>query len=209
MTRLFLTLAAGLSITLSASPVGAQTIGLQGYFTYGTTMFAATDTLEAVTGDASATGVGFGATITNIWRQLFVDVGIQLQTLDGERVFAVAGQVYSLGTPTTIKTQSVDIVAGWRVPIGRIIPYAGAGLSVISYSETSPFANPGDDVDESASGLGILGGVDVMVVRWVRVGGEFRFRLVEGVLGNQGLSAALGDDQLGGSSVALRVSVGR
>jgi hypothetical protein len=49
----------------------------------------------------------------------------------------------------------------------------------------------------------------VRVVRLVSVGGEFRYRAVDGVLGLGGVSQVFGDDQLGGLSFAARFSVGR
>jgi len=79
----------------------------------------------------------------------------------------------------------------------------------MSYKEESDFAIGSDDVDERKTGAVFLAGVDVPLGRFVRVGGEYRYRTVSGVLGEGGVSAILGEDQLGGSVFAFRASVGR
>jgi opacity protein-like surface antigen len=200
-------------IVLSAVPALAQrSMSPRGYVTYGSTVFSSTDSFEAVAGESSKTGVGGGGALLGIWRGVFVDVGVSQQTLDGERVFVDAGTVYRLGTPLTIKMRPIDLAAGWRFnfrKLPRVSPYAGAGASLISYTETSDFAGPADTVDDSKSGGLFLAGVDVAVMRWVHAGAEYRYRAVKGVLGNAGISDIFGEDQLGGYAFALRISVGR
>jgi opacity protein-like surface antigen len=187
----------------------AQSPGVAGYFTYGSTSFAAADSFEATMGTRTDSGFGFGATITNIWKRVFVDIGYAQQELDGNRVFIDNGTVYNLGIPLTVTTRPFDLVGGWRFSAGRVFPYIGAGMSFISYKETAPFAIAGDDIEESSTGAAILGGVDVSLTRLLRVGGEFRYRAVNGALGVGGVSAEFGEDQLGGFAAALRISVGR
>jgi len=43
----------------------------------------------------------------------------------------------------------------------------------------------------------------------VHVGGEVRYRAVKGILGSSGISAAYSENQPGGISGAVRLSVGR
>src|SRR5262245_22703734 len=105
---------AGLLLLGSVSGVLAQSLGVSGYVTYGATSFAAADSFEATMGTRTDSGFGFGATLSRIWKQLFVDVGYAQQTLDGERVFIDAGQVYSLGIPLSVTTRPLDLIGGWR-----------------------------------------------------------------------------------------------
>ena len=102
----------------------------------------------------------------------------------------------------------LDIAAGWRLD-GRISPYVGAGLSRISYEETSQFATADENVDESGTGLLVQGGVDVSVTRWLHLGGEARYRNVKAALGAAGVSAIFGEDSIGGFSASFRLSLGR
>jgi len=90
----------------------------------------------------------------------------------------------------------------------RLVPFVGGGLSMAMYKETSQNAG-GDDVSKSASGFVFLGGVDYTLTKWIRVGGEFRYRAVTGVLGSGGVSQVYGEKSLGGYVIAARVSVGK
>jgi hypothetical protein len=90
----------------------------------------------------------------------------------------------------------------------RLVPFIGGGLSMAMYKETSQNAG-GDDVSKSASGFVILGGVDYTLTKWIRIGGEFRYRAVSGVLGSAGVSQVYGEKSLGGYVIAARVSIGK
>lgn len=198
-----------LTVLTTAAPVYAQSgVGALVYGTYGAVSLASSDTFDAVAGTSRASSFGVGGEVTRLWRQLFVDVGYSRQSLDGERVFVSNGTVYTLGIPLEIKFQPIDLAAGWRLD-GRVAVYGGAGMTWIKYTETSDFAQAGDNVDARKSGLLILAGIDVPLGRWIMAGGEFRYRAVKGVLGEGGASAAFAEDQLGGVSYAVRVSVGR
>jgi hypothetical protein len=198
-----------LSFVMAATASAQQPASVRGYVTYGTTTFEAEKSFEAITGEKSNTGLGGGATVIGLWLGLFTDIGFSQQTMDGQRVFVDGGTVYPLGIPVEIKIRPIDIAGGWRFFFGRVSPYAGAGISLIKYEETGDFALNDDNVSESKAGPLILTGVDLSVNRWLHVGGELRYRAVKGVLGAGGVSQAFGEDQLGGYSFALRVSVGR
>jgi opacity protein-like surface antigen len=197
-------------LTLHATPTAAQTaLSPRGYVTYGSNMFASDETFDAITGESSKTGMGFGGTLLGIWRGVFFDGAVSQQKFDGERVFADGGTIFRLGIPVTIRMRPIDLAGGWRLVFGRLSPYAGAGVSLISYKETAAFAEPDDDVSESKTGAMFLGGVDVRIVRWLHAGGELRYRSVKGTLGEGGVSRVFVEDQLGGYSFAVRMSVGR
>jgi opacity protein-like surface antigen len=184
----------------------------RGYVTYGSTVFASTDSFEAVSGTSSKEGIGGGGALNGLWRGLFADVGVSQQKIDGERVFIDGGTVFKLGIPLRIKMRPVDVAAGWRFRFRgapRFSPYAGGGVSFISYEESADFGGPGDVVNESKSGGLFLAGLDVAVWRWVHAGAEYRYRSVKGVLGDGGVSEAFNEDQLGGYAFALRISIGR
>jgi opacity protein-like surface antigen len=129
-------------------------------------------------------------------------------TIDGNRIFVNDGQVFNLGIPLQVKLRPLDIVGGWRFRYGRISPYAGAGITFLKYEETSDFSQSGEDVSESKTGPMFLGGVDVQVWKFIHVGGELRFRRVNGILGDGGASAEFSEDDAGGVGFALRISIG-
>jgi hypothetical protein len=196
---------------MSAVPhsAGGQTLGARGYLTYGQTALAAKESLDSVGAEATQVGVGGGGTVTGLWRGLFVDVAASQQKLTGERVFLNGSTVYRLGIPLYITIRPIDLAAGWRFVYGRVSPYVGGGVSVVSYRERDDFSQAGDEVNERTTGGVVVGGIDVPVMRWFHVGGEVRYRIVSGILGAGGVSKQLDEDSLGGVAFAARISVGR
>jgi hypothetical protein len=113
------------------------------------------------------------------------------------------------GTPPPQKQPPATVKAAQpasKAP--RLVPFVGGGLSMVMYTETSTNSN-GDDVSKSATGFVFLGGVDYTITRLVHVGGEFRYRVVSGVLGTAGVSQLYGEESVGGYSIAVRVSIGK
>ena len=194
-------------LTLPGPALAQEGVGIRGYGSLGVTFLAAADSFDAVAGTSRALNIGGGVAAT-LWKGLFVDVSASRITIDGERVFVDQGTVFPLNIPLEVTMTPFDIAAGWR-GTGRISPYGGAGLTRISYKETSDFAADGEDVDGSGTGLLVLGGVDVAVSTWVHVGGEVRYRSVDGPLGESGVSAVFGEQSIGGFSTSVRVSFGR
>ena len=190
-----------------------QPIGVRAMAGFGTTMFSASQTFEAVTGRTSREGPAGGVEVLNLWRHLFASLTISQVRLSGERVFVVNGTIYPMGIPDTITMRPIDVAAGWRLTPGRSLkrlePFVGAGTTIMSYEETSSFAASLEDVSTRKAGFLVLGGADVTVLRWLRVGGEVRYRMVSGVLGSAGISQVYGEKSLGGVSAGLRVSVGK
>lgn len=190
-------------------PPAPQPVGVYGYFSFGSMRFAASDTFELVTGSSSQAGFGIGGGVTRLWRGVFADVSFWQHKPEGERVFVDNGTTYPLGIPVRITLRPIDLIGGWRIEAKSIQPYVGGGVTFMSYKEESDFSVSSDNVDEQKTGGVFLAGVDVPLGRYLRVGGEYRYRAVTGVLGEGGVSAVLGEDQLGGSTFAVRASVGR
>jgi hypothetical protein len=213
-------------------------LAFRGVVSFGLTSLASSRSFDAVAGTHSQATVGVGAEVLNIWKNVFAGVSYSPLGLSGQRVFVDSETVYPLGIPVDISVNSLDIVGGWRFvlkpkaakpappkpgqkPVApapktpqsppkpqRLVPFVGGGLSMAMYKETSLNAG-GDDVSKSASGFVVLGGVDYTLTKWIRVGGELRYRAVSGVLGTGGVSQVYGEKSLGGYVIAARVSVGK
>lgn len=186
-----------------------QAWGIHAYGTYGSSVFAAKETLNAVAGSTRFANLGGGVTITNLWRNLFVDLGASQAKVDGHRVFVDGDTVYDLGIPLNVTVRPIDIAAGWRVTSGRLSTFLGAGMTSLYYEETSAFAEAADNVKDRRAGALFVGGIDVAVIKWVQLGGELRYRAVKRILGEGGASSVFGEDQVGGLSAGMRVSVGK
>jgi opacity protein-like surface antigen len=198
-----------LGMTVWPAAALAQSPGASAYFSFGTMQFAASESFDLITGSSTKSGFGVGGTFSRLWRGLFADASFWQHKPEGERVFVDGGATYQLGIPVRVTFRPIDVVGGWKYEINAVQPYVGGGLTFMSYKEESDFATSSDDVDERKTGAVILVGVDVPLGGLVRLGGEYRYRSVSGVLGEGGVSATLGEDQLGGSTFAFRASVGR
>ena len=145
---------------------------------------------------------------------IYVEAGAWRFSQSGERVFiAPGGQVFKLGIPLDVTVTPFELTGGFRfAQITRkrnVVPFVGVGYSRYRYQETSDFANPGENVDESFPGFHVSGGVEYLVKRWLAVGGEVSWSSVADAIGHSGVSEYFGEDNLGGTSIRLKVSVGQ
>lgn len=212
MIRRLLPTLTGWALVVLATPAAAQsTLSFRGVGTIAVEQQAAKDSFDAVVGSTSVTSFGAGLQVTNVWRRLFVEIGAERASLDGERVFVDGSTVERLGIPVEITLAPLDVMAGWRFGGGRsrFTPYAAAGLTSIGYAESSDFAADEENLDERATGFVMAAGVEARLRRLVHLRGEVRFRQAGGVLGDQGVSKEYGDKNLGGVGAALKVVIGR
>lgn len=203
--------------TQPARPAVRRTpVGFNGFVTFASMRPSAADTFRAAGIGSSVGEIGGGAQITNIWKDLFVQASISSWSGSGERVFIDdAGNRFPLGIPLDVRLTSVEVTAGWKFALGRrglaqrVRPYIGAGVGTAGYTERSSFAESGDDVDERFTSTHVLAGVEVSVHRWIGIGADVRFRSVPDAFGPDGIAGALREDNLGGTSAGIRVTVGR
>ena len=143
---------------------------------------------------------------------MFVDVGAWHYSAEGERVFVLDDQVYPLNIPTTISVTPLEITGGWRFRIRslpKFTPYAGGGFTSMTYTETSDFATDAENVDATYSGYHVLGGAEYKITRWLGVAGDATWTTVPDAIGEGGVSAAFNENDLGGTSFRLKITIGR
>lgn len=225
------TLLASLSFVLGAAavPAAAQTVpaaeqtvgarppvrqaprnrvGFRVYFFTDSSSIDAKETFDAVFDKTRIVARGGGGEVLNLWRGVFARVGVSSTTLEGTRVIVVDGQVIPLGIPLTLKMTPIEIGAGWRfagVAPPWFTPYIGAGMVRLGYDESSAFAQPGENLNESFTGYSVYGGADVRLWRLLTAGAEVQYRTIDAI-GEGGVSQAFGESNLGG--VTLRVLIG-
>jgi hypothetical protein len=197
--------------TLTPSLATAQGIDVRGYGMIGSVTFTASDTFESVVGTDSGRLLGGGVEVGLPLGGLFIGVGGSRYKADGSRVFVTNNRVFNLGIPTTVTVSPVDVTAGWRFRqlSRRVVPYIGGGWSSYRYEESSDFAAMGENVSERYSGYHLLGGVDVRITRWLGLGGEYVWTRIPDALGEDGASAFFNETDLGGSSLRVKLSIGR
>jgi hypothetical protein len=89
------------------------------------------------------------------------------------------------------------------------VPYGGAGYSRYLYQALSGFAAPGENVDESYHGYHIVGGGEYLPLRWLAIGGEIAWSSVRDARPIGGLSEAFDETNLGGTTLRVKISIGR
>lgn len=200
-------------IALTA-PVSAQSlgpIGIRGFATGGNLSFTAKDSFEAILDRSDGPIYGGGVQVLLPWN-IFVEIGASRFKDNGERVFiGPNNEIFKLGIPVDVTVTPFELTAGYRFTqiARRIIPYAGVGYSSYRYKETSQFADPGENADDRFAGYHVHGGVDFQAFRWIAVGGEASWSSIANALGASGVSKHFDEDNLGGASVRLKISVGR
>lgn len=195
----------------TSAAASAQGVDVKGYGMFGSMSFTASESFEAVLGDSRGPIFGGGAEVGLPWGGLYVGVGAWRFSQEGERVFISGSEVFPLGIPLTVEITPLELTGGWRFRniSSRVVPYVGGGWSSYAYKETSEFADAGEDVDERFSGWHLLGGVEFKATRWLGVGGEVAYSSVPDALGVAGASEAFDETNLGGTSIRLKISVGR
>jgi len=180
-------------------------IALFGLYDYSS--IASPKSFDAVFGKHTTTGPGAGLEVANLWKGVFVRIDGSQRSLSGERVVIFNDQVFKLGIPLTAKLTPLEFGAGWRFGGGdsRVVPYFGAAAISLKYKETSSFADSSENVDQSYSGFGAFGGVDVGITRQVFGGIEGQYRSIKITPGANSAPASFNESDLGGAVLRVRV----
>jgi len=184
-------------------------IGLFGMFDY--TSIASTESFDAVFGKHTTTAPGVGVDVVNLYKGLFVRIAGSQSTLKGERVVIFNGQTFKLGIPLTAELTPLEFGGGWRFasrnPAARFAPYVGASAVTLKYKETSSFADSGENADESYSGFGVFGGLDVRIVRQVFGGIEAQYRSIAFTPAANSAADSFKEKNLGGTVLRMRLGI--
>ena len=179
---------------------------------FGRINFAATESFDAIVGTPSGPIYGGGARIGLPLGGLFVDIGAWRYRADGERAFVANDEIFKLGIPVEITVTPIELSAGWRFRIRRapkFTPYAAGGLTILKYRETSDFATTSEDADDSFNGYHLNGGVAYKLTQWVGLAGEASWSTVPDAIGESGVSKAFNETDLGGTTVRVKITIGR
>ena len=196
-----------------APPPRGQT-SIRGFGAIGLTRFAAADTFEAALGSSSGAFFGGGAELV-LPQSFFVNVRMSRFQKTGERVFVDGDEVFPLGIEMKVGITPVEVTGGYRFQRRarprNVIPFVGGGIGWHKYSETSDFAQAGDDVEQTFTGYHALGGVEFRVSRWFGVTGEAQWTTISDALGSEvsSVSEFYGESNLGGLGFRVRFVIGR
>ena len=212
MTRRLALVAAMLIAPTAATAQPRESVGLQGFAMAGVSFFTASQSFDAILDTHSGPIFGGGSRLT-IPGGPYLEVGAWRFSKDGERAFVSEnGEVFRLGIPTTVHMTPLEITGGWRFrgPLGpRVTPYLGGGFTSLRYEETAEFAAGDEDVSDRFNGFHLTGGAELRLGRWVALTGDVMWTSVGGAIGSGGVSEVFEEDDLGGTSVRIRLILGR
>ena len=204
-------LAAAMEAAAQAPPASSPGFAVRGYGLAGVHAFSASQTFTAVTGSGSGPVYGGGLRV-HLPGGAYLDVGAWRYAADGQRVFiSTSREVFDLGIPVTVRVTPLELTAGWRFAglVRRVTPHVGVGYTSLAYEETGDFADSGDDVSERFGGFHVVAGAEVRLHRWIGLIAEGAWTSVKDGFGDAGASKAFGEDNLGGTTVRLKLVVGR
>ncbi|NQW03048.1 MAG: outer membrane beta-barrel protein [Acidobacteria bacterium] len=219
--RVIIAVASGLLCAMvAATPARAQTaasarsavasgLGVRAFGVFEWQKMAASRTFDAVTDKTTLSGVGAGAEVHRLWRNVFVRASFSQSKETGQRVFVFNNEVFKLGVPVEVSATPIELAVGWRfTPFSSrgIVPYLGGGALFLKYSETSSGDERSDQVHETYKGFAVFGGLEVPVWRHVSAGAELGWRSAN-VPEPGGVLEAFDEKNLGGLAMRLMVSV--
>jgi opacity protein-like surface antigen len=185
----------------SASSAELAAEGQVGYFS-----MAAKQTANALFDSSGGVTFGGGARFA-LDNGLFVAAAWRAFSKDGERVFVTGpgAPVAKLGFPLAAKVNPFSFCAGYRLRHGHlIVPYAGIGLTVVSYNADSEVAGQPYPDSRTKAGFQVLGGVE-LGRGLVRGAAEVVWSTVPDAVGIAGVSHAYHENNLGGFTVLGKI----
>jgi len=188
-------------------------LGLDVFGGVGASWPASPKSFEAVKLPSTPIDFGGGARVTGLWRGMFVQVSGARWQDTGERTFVDSdGSSFPLGIPLGVKATFIDGTLGVKSAISEggtaYVLYLGAGSGVVRYSESSPFAEAGEDLEVAKVSYHVLAGAEIPILRRLAAVVEAKYRYVPDLFGEGGASAVFGEDSFGGFNLAVGVQIG-
>jgi opacity protein-like surface antigen len=183
---------------------------LRGFATVEYEFFHARQSFDAIFERSTGVPYGGGAELST-GPAFFVQGRITRFSQGGQRAFVHNGEVSRLGIRQTVSMTPIDAALGYRLPWQPgFTPYVTGGIGALLYRDESAEADDSENTRGTFAAYHVGAGVEVpLVKRWLSVAGEVQYRSVPGALGDDGVSRAFGDTNLGGVSVCVKFLVGR
>jgi outer membrane protein W len=189
-----------------AAPASAQSAVSVRTFALGSFQrMAAAETFDAELESKVQPFWGAGGEVV-VGDRVYVDVTLSRFKRTGARAFIFNNQTFTLGIPVTARITPLEVVGGLRFrKEASIIPYAGGGVGRYTYTEQSPASDASENVDVSHVGYVVQGGAEFALQKWIAFAADVQYTHVPGILGTGGLSAQLGEQDLGGVAIRGRL----
>jgi hypothetical protein len=190
----------------------SKSVQVGGFAMLGNIGLTATESFDAIVGTHTGMLAGGGARIGLPFGGLFAEVGAWRMHRVGERVFISNGVRVPLGIHEDVTLTPIEFSGGWRFRIRQLpkfTPYAAGGMTSMRYQESSDFSADGEDTDQNYLGYHVFAGAEYKLLRWLGIAGEGQWTTIPDAIGEGGVSAVFHENDLGGKSFRVKITVGR
>lgn len=182
---------------------------IRGFGQAGGTLFAASDSFDMIAGGPFGPLFGGGAGIV-FPNGAFVQGSVERYRETGSRALVSGTQIFTVDSPERITVTPIQATVGYRpASSARWTSYLGAGIGWYRLEEESLTAPAIDAVSDAYVGYHVMGGVEYPLGRWLSLAGEVAWATVPNALGESGVSAVFGEDDLGGTTFRFKLILGR
>lgn len=187
-------------------PAARGPLRIRAFAQTGGTLFSANDSFDTILGSPFGPVVGGGAQVV-LPNAAFVQVSFERFRETGTRALVSGTNVFTVDTPATVAVRPILGTVGYRSSgYGRLAPYFGVGLGWHVLTEEAPPS--GDRTRKGKIGYHVVGGSELTFGRILAIAGEVQWAAVPKAMGDSGVSAVFGEDDLGGTTFRFKVIVG-
>ncbi|HEX2449962.1 MAG TPA: hypothetical protein VHJ69_02415 [Gemmatimonadales bacterium] len=182
---------------------------IRGFGQFGTQLFTASDSFEAVLDSKWGAAYGAGAQVV-FPNGVFVQAGFDRFEETGSRVIVSETQVFRTSIPNTVTLTPILATIGYReITSRRVLGYVGGGVGWHVLEEESPALAATGHYKEEHIGYHVSGGAEFRLAPFAWLAGEVQWASVPDGLGEAGIGAVFDESDLGATTFRLKVIIGR
>jgi hypothetical protein len=182
---------------------------VRGFGQFGTQVFTAGDSFEAVLDSKWGSAYGAGAQVV-LPNGLFIQAAFDRYEETGSRVIVSDTQVFRTAIPNTVTVTPILATIGYReITTRRVLGYVGGGVGWHVLEEESPALAATGNYKEGHIGYHVSGGAEFRLAPFAWLAGEVQWASVPDGLGEAGIGALFDETNLGATTFRLKVLVGR
>jgi len=182
---------------------------IRGFGQFGTQLFTAGDSFEAVLDSKWGTAYGAGAQVV-FPNGLFAQAAFDRFEETGSRVIVSDTQVFRTAIPNTVTVTPILATIGFReITSRRVLGYVGGGVGWHVLEEESPALAATGNYKEGHLGYHVSGGAEFRLAPFAWLAGEVQWASVPDGLGEAGIGAVFDETNLGATTFRVKVLIGR
>lgn len=173
------------------------------------TWFSASNSFETIVGSSLGFVYGGGGQLV-FPNGSYVEGGVTRFNKTGSRALVSGNEIFILDIPHVVTVMPIEFTWGYRWgTMSKPSPYAGLGLGWHELREESSGLQDDPNASKGHIGYHFLAGAEFPLARWLWLAGEIKWAGVPGLIGETGVSAVYDENDLGGTTLSLKILIGR